>query len=309
MAGLTDNGLTINSLQDQIAQLKAKAQTIFADLVPAGDTVNTSDNTVIGRQIGLVAPSLADLWEAIQQVNDSFNILSATGIALDNLCALGGITRKKPASSVVSLLVTGTPGTLIPVLSQVGSPTTSKNFNLLESVTIDATSCAMVKIDVPTVADATVYTLQFIKVPDTLSQGTFTISITSGTGATKNSILTALKAAIDSSYSTLFSTVIGADGYLQVTMLDVFQKVTFSSSANLSFVKAMKMTSAACTETGPIQAAPNTVTVIKTPVLGWDSVYNPASAVLGQDLETDEALRLRYLTTKGVDGVNSFEAI
>lgn len=46
-------------------------------------------------------------------------------------------------------------------------------------------------------------------------------------------------------------------------------------------------------ETGEIQAAVNTLTVIETPVFGWVSVNNPIAATVGQEEETDAALRER----------------
>lgn len=45
--------------------------------------------------------------------------------------------------------------------------------------------------------------------------------------------------------------------------------------------------SATCTQTGPIVAAADTLTVIDTPVAGWSSVTNPLAATTGTDLETD----------------------
>lgn len=309
MAGLSPQGFTILQEADVVAILESRARTLFQDLVPEGDVVDTGQNTTLGRFIRLVAPSLADLWAAGQQDYDAFSVDGATGVALDNLCALGGLVRKKPLSSVASVALEGSPGTTITAGSTIGSPSTSKMFNILEDVLLSGESCFGVKLDVPVVASSTAYTLNFTKVPDSLSEGTFTITITSDSSATKAEILAAIKSAIDSSYSTLFTTETTDDGYLWITLIDEFQKVTFTSSANLSFLKVRKASSAACTETGPIESALNTVTSIKTPILGWDSVYNLASAVLGQNLESDEELRARFKVTKGVDGVNSFEAI
>jgi uncharacterized phage protein gp47/JayE len=44
---------------------------------------------------------------------------------------------------------------------------------------------------------------------------------------------------------------------------------------------------------GPINAAPGTVTQIQTPTAGWVSVTNPNAAGVGQDIETDGALKSR----------------
>lgn len=46
-------------------------------------------------------------------------------------------------------------------------------------------------------------------------------------------------------------------------------------------------------ETGPIEAAASTLTVIVTPVAGWSSVTNAAALTPGQDIESDLQLRSR----------------
>ena len=50
---------------------------------------------------------------------------------------------------------------------------------------------------------------------------------------------------------------------------------------------------ATCQEQGSIAAAPNTITQIITPTLGWQSVTNPDAATEGNPVETDAQLRQR----------------
>jgi len=64
-------------------------------------------------------------------------------------------------------------------------------------------------------------------------------------------------------------------------------------------------------ETGPIQALAGTITVIATPVVGWNAVTNAAAAVPGAGEETDPALRIRReeeLEGGGSATVNSIRA-
>lgn len=51
--------------------------------------------------------------------------------------------------------------------------------------------------------------------------------------------------------------------------------------------------SAACTLIGPVVAAANALTVIATPLYGWQTVTNATAAIAGSNTETDEALRAR----------------
>jgi uncharacterized phage protein gp47/JayE len=46
-------------------------------------------------------------------------------------------------------------------------------------------------------------------------------------------------------------------------------------------------------DTGPLEAPSGTMTGIVTPVSGWTSVTNAADAIVGRDIETDAALRIR----------------
>lgn len=50
---------------------------------------------------------------------------------------------------------------------------------------------------------------------------------------------------------------------------------------------------ATCRTTGAIAATPNTITIINTPILGWNTVTNPLAATTGQDEESDYDLRQR----------------
>lgn len=60
---------------------------------------------------------------------------------------------------------------------------------------------------------------------------------------------------------------------------------------------------------GPVSATAGTLTVIVTPVLGMTGVTNPASAVLGQDSETDPLFRVRHLDSLAINGTRTIDAM
>ena len=62
-------------------------------------------------------------------------------------------------------------------------------------------------------------------------------------------------------------------------------------------------------ETGPTVALSGTITVINTPVTGWESVNNPLDADLGTDVETDPEYRQRQEDSLGVSGSTNVDAI
>ena len=94
MAGVTETGFVTKRLGEIITGLKENAKPIFQDLVPPGDEVDTGDTSTIGRFVGLVSPSLDDLWQAAHSIYLAFDINSATGVSLDNLVEIGGIVRQ-----------------------------------------------------------------------------------------------------------------------------------------------------------------------------------------------------------------------
>lgn len=62
-------------------------------------------------------------------------------------------------------------------------------------------------------------------------------------------------------------------------------------------------------DTGPTVANAGTLTVIATPVTGWNSVTNPADAALGADIETDTHLRQKRENELAAAGTSTADAI
>jgi len=60
---------------------------------------------------------------------------------------------------------------------------------------------------------------------------------------------------------------------------------------------------------GPVIANAGTLTIIETPVTGWDSVTNALDAILGTDVEADSDLKIRRLQELAVAGRSTTEAI
>lgn len=302
MAGLSDSGFEIKRLADLKADDDTLAVQLFQDLVQPGDIVDTSASSAIGRLIGLHIPSLADLWEVAQQVYLAFDPNSATGVALDNLVAYGGLIRGEQTFSTAQALFTGDVGTLIDAGLTVRGTTTGEDFTVRASVAINATGASGIGVQITTVADSTLYTVNYAG-----ATTTNTISYTSGVGATQASILSGIQAVILASHPTLTATIDG--NILYINRNSVFDVVTFTSSANIGIVKASKIGSFTAVNAGPVTGEANTITSIQTPKTGWDSVTNPTAVVAGEDVETDEELRERFRVSKYVRATNILEAL
>jgi len=305
---LTDQGYTYPRLVEIIENLKTKAVELFQDLVPEGEVVNVGDNSALGRMIGIISPSLADAYEASQQVYDAFNINAATGVALDNLTALGGVARAPASSTITPVLLSGSVGTTIDSGSKVTDVRTGKFHSLLSTTVLDGTAVTSATLTVLTVVDSTAYTISYQKNPDTLAEGLIHATITSGIGATTASILAAIAAEINTNHATVLTATV-VNSTLVVSTLAYTSKVNLQVTANLNINKVTKTNTVACDDTGPVDIQANSVTRIAVPVIGWDSVTNPSVAVEGTNLETDTELRSRYYTAKFQDSVNTYEAI
>lgn len=74
---------------------------------------------------------------------------------------------------------------------------------------------------------------------------------------------------------------------------------------------AMALVDAEASVTGPLQGFARSITVIDTPVSGWASVTNLLDAVAGQNIESDDELRLRRaeeIASIGTSPLNSIRA-
>lgn len=302
MAGLTDSGFVIKRLAEILADDRALAVQLFQDLVSPGQNVDTSDSSALGRLTSLAAPSEADLWEAAQEVYAAFDPNSATGIALDNLVAYAGLTRKEQTFTTSSILVAGDTNTLIPVGRTVSSSTTNEQFTTVSAISLAPSNASGVTVSVVTIQNTTAYTISYA---NTIS--TNTITFTSDGSATVAEILAGLQSVIVSAHPTLVSSVVGTT--LVINCVDIFQTVNFTTSVNLGITKVRAVGEVQAVTVGVVVQPANTIDTILTPMLGWDSVNNPVAASPGEDRETDEELRERFRNGKFDRATNTLDAI
>ena len=170
---------------------------------------------------------------------------------------------------------------------------------------LNETACSAIQVIPTTVADSTTYSFTY----QVLGVNNSPVSVTynSGVGATQSSIINGLISVINTSHVGFITSLL-VDNQLQIQVTDLNFDCTFNAS-QFTIIKAKKATNARCTETGVIQQDANTIQTIQSPLVGWDSVTNPFAAIVGADIETDAALRLRYLKAKFRDGMNTYEAI
>ena len=300
--GLQDEGFILKRAPEIKAELDNRAVQLFQDLVPEGDVVDTSESSLLGRLIGLVLPSLTELWEVGQSDWSALDPNSATGVSLDNIVQYGGISRFGASPSTAVGLFSGDNGVLIPGGSVVSDKATNNQFSVSGSVALSPSQAAGVTISVQSVSNTTAYTLSY-----TTSFVTNNITYISSGSATEGEILSGLQSLIASSHPLLSASVVGTT--LVVNLDDVFQSSTFSVTSNLAINKVRKIGQLQCTVNGAISQEANTITNIVTPILGWDSVTNPIAASPGRLQETDEELRIRFRNTKLARSSNILDSL
>lgn len=130
MSGLTPQGfeaLTTEEVFEQIAdQLRAQVDA----------SVNVGPDSILGHLVGILAERLGVSWDLALSVYRSAYPDSASGEALDQVCAITGVVRLAATRSRADVIVTGTPGTILPAGRVVSVDGTGARFRSLGEVTI-----------------------------------------------------------------------------------------------------------------------------------------------------------------------------
>lgn len=307
MAGLTPQGLEIKSLTEVIDDYKTQAIAIFSDQTLPGDVVDVGDNSALGRIIGVVSPALADVWEALQLVADSFNPNAATGIALDNIVVLSGINRLPETPTRAQVVFQGdTNIALSSPLGKVYSSVQQRSYSIVNPVMLSPQAASGVGVAVITPTAGATYTISYT----TDGVNYIDTSIVAAASPTRLSILNQLKVAVDAALSATFNSYIDTPNErLFLLRDDPFQTVSFTTSINMRIEKVLKPGLVQDDEDGPFPANAFDIDTISVPIVGWDSVSNPVPAITGRLQETDEELRERFRNSKFIISANIIEAL
>ena len=119
--GLTPQGFNT----PRLANVK---QFVENDFIATYGNINLDPQSVAGQIIGIFAKMYADQWENLEDVYFSQYPNSASGVSLDNVVALNGITRLPATQTSVVATCDGLEGTLIPANSLASIPSTGQQF-------------------------------------------------------------------------------------------------------------------------------------------------------------------------------------
>ena len=105
--GLTEEGYTAPRAADFLAVIVSAIEESWEI------TIDPAADVRLYRLLTVMADQLGQLGEAGQALYDGFVVGSASGLQLDNLCVLVGVTRNAATYSQATVTLTGTTGTII----------------------------------------------------------------------------------------------------------------------------------------------------------------------------------------------------
>lgn len=95
----TQNGLTVSTNTELIAQLENDFKSIY------GNNINLGQNSPDGQLLNIFAQGGTDIRELITQIYTSFDPDSASGRVLDERCAINNVYRKSGTRTTVNITI------------------------------------------------------------------------------------------------------------------------------------------------------------------------------------------------------------
>ena len=269
---VTSTGLNRKTLQELRLEFENKFKQVF------GVAFETAVDSPNGLLISQLALSYNDLWELAQEIFSSLDPNQAVGAALDARVAFNGVSRKPALPCIVdAVLYTDGSSAAIPAGSLARRQRGNLNFALDETVTISRSSCDELLIIDNGSAKNTEYVFHF----------TFgDVTLNNSTSASNLSVLrTAVNSAGGSATLTDRGLIVRMSDSSPVGITGAMPSdFIIQSGANGKFT-AVELGYQTC-EIGELDT-------IAAAISGWNAVYNYAAGEPGEDLESDESLRLR----------------
>lgn len=253
---------------------------------------------MFGQLTGLTVEQQADFWNRLEEVYFSQYPSSATGINLDRVVALNGLTRLAARATAVLAVLTGSPGTTIAAGRLAAVTQTGHQYQLTSPVTLGPSNSVGARVEVITLTASTDYTINLDGTPYTYN---------SGVSPTETSILVNIKAMFDLVPGiTSVVTTEGDEGRIDI---QYDTPIPIVVTANMAITQVSNYGDFAGTVTGPRTVPVGALTQIVTPVAGWESVFNRFEGTIGRDAETDTELRLRRAESLKIAGQNTLDSI
>lgn len=269
---VTSTGLNRKTLQELRLEFENKFKQVF------GVAFETAVDSPNGLLISQLALSYNDLWELAQEIYSSLDPNQAVGAALDARAAFNGVSRKPALPCTVdAVLYTSGDSAAIPAGSLARRQRGNLNFALDETVTISRASCDELLIIDDGSSKNTEYVFHFtfgaVTLNNSTSAGNLSVLRTAVNSAGGSATLTDRGLIVRMSNSS----PVGITGAMPSDFI-------IQSGANGKFT-AVELGYQTC-EIGELDT-------IAAAISGWDAVYNYSAGDPGENLESDESLRVR----------------
>ena len=145
---LTELGYERPTYDELLERQEERARALF------GNDIDTSNNSILGKYIRLNVDDLAEVHEIAELVYFSAYPNTATGVSLDRLCPLVGISRNPATCAKHNVRFTGTAGEYVPEAFEVSTANGELLFHLYDSLLIgeDGTAEGVVECETAGVA-------------------------------------------------------------------------------------------------------------------------------------------------------------
>ena len=274
---VTPTGFKRKTLQEVRQELETQFKQVFG---PAFETAVDSPNGVLISQLALAQ---SNLWELALEVFVSRDPNQATGVALDWIAALNGISRKQAtACKVKAMLYSSVESLSVPAGSVANRERGALPFNLDADVSINRGACTSLLVLDDGSQKSTEYVFHFTFGDVTINNST--------SSANLNVLQTAILAA---GGSATFPTGT-VEGGLLVTHESGVVGITGALPDDFEFL-AMEHGNFTAAEEGYQTCEIGELNQVSSSVQGWEEVYNFETGVPGSNFETDEQLRARRI--------------
>lgn len=308
--GVTEAGFVRKRLADCKAELETEYRSTF------GNNVDLSSTSPFGQQIGIHAEREAKIWELAEDVYNSAYPDTAEGVSLDNVVAISGISRLPETYSTAIVTLFGEAGTVVPQGSVVS---------------VDGNASARFVTDEDAEIEPGTDAVQHIAFSGVPASGAWTLSIDGDEteslayDANAAAVQAALReldgyadVTVSGNYTDGFDVTFAGEAGEQpqplMTSSDTLQTsspaaITITITEETEGVLAQVDVAVTAEEPGPVQAPDGSLTVIETPIFGWDSASNAEDAEVGRATETDAELKARRNQSLQKAGAGTVEAI
>jgi uncharacterized phage protein gp47/JayE len=295
--GVTPEGLVIKRLADIRDEMNEDARGVY------GNAVDLDVRRPLGQFITIQAERIAQVWELLEQLNNSFSPRNAEGKQFDEVAAYTGLQRREATFSTVGVVLSGTQGTIIPAgtrASVQNSPEAIFATDAAYTIGAGTNEVQEITFDVEPVSGN--FTLIFN------GQSTSAIAWNANAAAVK-AALEALgnvdEVNVSGDFYSGFTIEFDGDDAEQPQPLLVVGANTLSSdgvavgdvviSAAQVIPGELPNVSGTMTalDSGPVPAPSGSLIVLEDSVTGWDAVTNPLDAEQGDAEESDPDFKIR----------------